>query len=966
MIKGYLGDVIKMLGYDKAKHFYLFDDIPFCRCSAHIRNVLKVVRPVAVYMVDYNPFICFFDIKEHRNIHELCWKIWNAQLEIAMCISDTTVEIYYGKSLKLKDMCPQKLEELELSESAQMPFSYFEIKTGAFWKKYQHYFEKRFTLNDILLDNIRFVTDKLKLQYDMPYATKFVLRMIFIRYMIDRGVEIGYAGFSDDIESSRERLIELCSDKKSLYTFFQYLKQKFNGNIFDAACEKEEEETDDEALEWMGRFLAGKEIMENGQLAFFDLYDFNIIPVELISNIYEIVLGKAARKEDKAFYTPYYLADYIVRKECEGDSEPGKVLDPACGSGIFLVLYYRQLVERNKIKGCIEDEKLIELMKDHIYGVDKNPEAVSVAVFSLYLAILEYRDPKSIKNFQLPSLVGSNLICADFFDDESLWELRSNKYSLIIGNPPWGRMKEGGRHIKYCQQQNLPQQNEEISRSFLYKVRDYSSASTRCCLILPSKLFYNQQNPAKECRKYLLNNIKIDSIMEMSSVVRQLFENALSPAAVLSFHYQQQLNPDEALMKHISLKPTEFFHLFHMLIIEKADVKYIKQSVLLKYDWLWKTLVYGNTGDFENILKLKNNYITLGNKMKEMEPDLINFTGVQYNDGTEDATNLLGRPMLKPRSSVEHFYIDLSEDNFTPFSKKRIHRTRDIRLYEAPYCLLTKGVDPRNYRMRAVCCEDKDFVFPETIYGIKGKEEQVDFLYGLAGLLNSSLYAYYNFMTGASTGIDRRQRFVKDILQFPYPKKNIEAIIRCSRELHQLKRQVFVTEDELDDKMKELDKNVLEAFDMKDNVYVQYALDVMIPMITAGSSFNTICGSMNPEDYISYAEIFYGYFSEVFESEGKFVQIEIYPDVEGSLTAFTLRLVREKPKQTIKLLQISMLPDVLNFVYQAYNDIFYNRRDHYHFEENSFMILKAATRKNWHPANAYMDLAEITERIIND
>lgn len=87
-------------------------------------------------------------------------------------------------------------------------------------------------------------------------------------------------------------------------------------------------------------FLTAKEEMKTGQLCLFPFYDFNIIPIELISNIYEILLGKEKQDRDKAFYTPEYLVDYIVNRtvgRCLFNENECKVLDPSCGSGIFLV-----------------------------------------------------------------------------------------------------------------------------------------------------------------------------------------------------------------------------------------------------------------------------------------------------------------------------------------------------------------------------------------------------------------------------------------------------------------------------------------------------------------------------------------------------------------------------------------------------------------------------------------------------
>ena len=71
----------------------------------------------------------------------------------------------------------------------------------------------------------------------------------------------------------------------------KYLKERFNGNLFEIDEEKEDAEITDASLVVLHDFLTAKEEMRTGQLCLFPFYDFNIIPIELISNIYEILLG---------------------------------------------------------------------------------------------------------------------------------------------------------------------------------------------------------------------------------------------------------------------------------------------------------------------------------------------------------------------------------------------------------------------------------------------------------------------------------------------------------------------------------------------------------------------------------------------------------------------------------------------------------------------------------------------------
>ena len=224
MVDNYVRNIIDKFEYSEAKGFYYFEDIPFEKCMPNVRNVLLQLKPLAVYMVQGRPFVSFFYCSEEEK-RSLAWKIWNAQLDIAICISKTTIEIYNGNNLCLNQMQPESLEKLDISEKTDLPFSYFKIKDEKYLQKYEKQLRRKNTLNIVLLDNIKYVTDILKETYHIPHATQLVLRIIFVRYMIDRGVDIGYPGFGTDVLEARQNLIRLCEDREKLYDFFSYLKK---------------------------------------------------------------------------------------------------------------------------------------------------------------------------------------------------------------------------------------------------------------------------------------------------------------------------------------------------------------------------------------------------------------------------------------------------------------------------------------------------------------------------------------------------------------------------------------------------------------------------------------------------------------------------------------------------------------------------------------------------------------------
>ena len=214
------------------------------------------------------------------------------------------------------------------------------------------------------------------------------------------------------------------------------MKTKFNGNLFELGNEMDSMNLTDDVFMLLKRFFEGNEELDNGQYFLFKMYDFNLIPIELISNVYEILLGAKDRKKDNAFYTPNYLVEYILDHVTNGALKAKKefsVLDPACGSGVFLVNSYRRMVEEhlNGEQYSKDDEMLKRLLTDNIFGVDINEAAVDVTIFSLYLTVLDYKNPKTLKSFKLPNLKGSNLFVGDFFDEEKMKVLERDRKSVV-------------------------------------------------------------------------------------------------------------------------------------------------------------------------------------------------------------------------------------------------------------------------------------------------------------------------------------------------------------------------------------------------------------------------------------------------------------------------------------------------------------------------------------------------------
>ena len=196
-------------------------------------------------------------------------------------------------------------------------------------------------------------------------------------------------------------------------------------------------------------------MLEGNQFVFWKLYSFNHLPIELISSIYEMFLE--ADKDSGIAYTPSYLVSFMV-DECMPIDQPKKnykILDPACGSGIFLVSAYKRIIDWWRISiyektgewvipGKEHLSELKKLLRESIFGVDVQEEAVDLAIFSLSLTLCDILSPKVIwENLRFDDL-SKNIIGSDFFD----WypQNTSEKFDLIIGNPPF--IEYSSKHTK--------------------------------------------------------------------------------------------------------------------------------------------------------------------------------------------------------------------------------------------------------------------------------------------------------------------------------------------------------------------------------------------------------------------------------------------------------------------------------------------------------------------------------------
>ena len=951
-------------------------------------------KPDAFFCISDKPLILFYN--EPADKPGIFKGVWNFNESPIVIIQDAgAIEIYNGFHFLVEYSELSKININDLED-----FSYFGLLSGEVWDKYKKRFNYKYRVDYRLLDNIKFARKLLLDNYHISQSlvNRLIGKCIFTRYLIDRRVRISFQGVTEAIEYlDNDHFAEVLEIKAEVIELFDFLQEKFNGNLFSIE-RAEYDAVDQGALNILAELIKGSEIGEGvSQPSLFDLYDFSIIPVEFISNVYEMFIGEDVQANKGAYYTPVFLVDYILSQTMdkyfkENPEEYNcKILDPACGSGIFLVEAYRKIVKQferlhPEIKENSEEYQgaLISLVEDNIFGIDKDDDAVSVATFSLYLTMLHFQSPPDIENFRFPILAENNFFNRDFFDEELVRNERLIGFDFIIGNPPWKRGNGGNATSPYIQYVNVRREkegslieigNNEIAQSFLLRTSDFSAAKTECALIVTSKVLYNLQS--KGFRRYFLDNYKIKRVFELAAVRREVFNKSgqIAPAAIIFFSFTQGNNTDNEIIEHISLKPSRFFSLFRIFTLQRNDYKKVVQKKLKEYDYLWKILVYGSYLDFNFIRRLKGNYGTVEDSFKEK--DVIKGEGVVV--GTSErysAEEYYNKLFLNPRRTiVKNFYIGLDYNCRFTFRFLDWKRTND--LFLSPVLLISKGVSRGINPKTAILYEDA--IYTDAFTGVRAND--IRYLRTLNALITSKISSYFIFQIASSVGIEREQIHDKENWSLPY--RDNEQIPEIVENIEYLKRRFFDNstflfseeqfklEQQIDEAEKILDEKVLENFDLteEERALVDYTQEIMIPLIMRHRGYEErVWASIREDSELEeYVAVFVKRFSDTFRRMGFELQIDIwrntsligifFHEVAIDEGAAVLRQVLDKTNEDF-LIKIAALG------VDKISERLFIQRDIRGFERDGFYIIKPNEKRLWHKAIAYLDAHEIADAML--
>ena len=298
----------------------------------------------------------------------------------------------------------RELTETETSLNEDTWLGKRDFDNGNFWSSMEGgRLNSRQRVDQSLLRDLQ-AAERLLSKYNLATSSAHALlcQTVFVKYLEDRGI-LKPDDFSAHGEAGEFK--ELLLYPEGVRSLFRWLRERLNGDLFNFTGEILEGVSKDH-LDIISKFLSGHSMRNypNTQTRLWP-YSFEIIPIELVSSIYEMFAHSESPRAAKArsvHYTKLGLAGMLLSVAMQDIPKDARVLDPACGSGVFLVQAFRRLAwEKSREEGRqLSASELAEILTSQIYGLDLDSDAVYVTAFSLYLALMEMtEDPGWLHDF---------------------------------------------------------------------------------------------------------------------------------------------------------------------------------------------------------------------------------------------------------------------------------------------------------------------------------------------------------------------------------------------------------------------------------------------------------------------------------------------------------------------------------------------------------------------------------------
>ncbi len=685
------------------------------------------------------------------------------------------------------------------------------METGEFWHQAQSVHRKTCVDQQLLSDLAVLEQDLLSAGLDRSGVQGLIGRSIFAQYLIDR--KIVKRRFLQN-EYGNGRLSCILRDREAVKRFFGWLCDTFNGDMFPAEASFLPEARH---LQRVADFLDAVDPV-SGQTTLFP-YQFDVIPVELISSIYEQFAHAAPTSDDETnevdvHYTRLSLVSLVLDEVMDGLGGGETVLDLSCGSGVFLVEALRKLVKHRCNGGRPSRSVIRSVLHDQIYGIDMSEAAVRVAAFSLYLAALELdSDTRSPKALGFKPLIGKTLIVGDSRNIEDTPEgkrvlMKADKrktFDVIVGNPPWSyRGKAAREAAPGGRKRERSRSPRGVSLDFVLRVLDFASEESRLGMVLSGIQFFSRSRTGATVLQNLLEKLSPVTLVNLSYQSSWLFPNSRLPAMVLLARHRLSA-PDGITVVQVPWSPAGAQS--HSFEIARENIATLSISDWLRKPEFLKTAFFGSGRDLGLLDRLTDRHESLREQFQSLGAEF--HSGLIYGNRSIESRFLHGIPVIT-KADVQPFSVS---KNLELFDSDCAERPRARKIYRAPLLLVREFLQTGG---RAVCAvAEQDVVFPCAFRGASIPRENLGIAHLTASILSSSLASWFFLMTGSTFGLSMRRLLLRDIEHIPVPALEDACRSSTGRRLIELCAQQGAGQI-TDGDWREIDEAVFDLYELDD------------------------------------------------------------------------------------------------------------------------------------------------------